>query len=370
MDLDGFRYRFQPASAPGEDLVYVPYWRFKGMLFTCTTAGVMPKFVDVSLQATPSRHLPVTLGLRSQALKLSYVTPDTPGRFIAPELSRRDMLKAVGERFPGGSGTAALHQCEIGESASLVYAPYRIRDRIIDGILETPITGPLSDGELEAFAGGPPTAGVRILPTLCPRCGWDMVGHKDAHLMTCRNCESVWVPDPEGFKRMGAAVMGTGDNDAYLPFWRIQAEVEGLPLSSYEDLSIAANLPRAPQDDWKDRPFRFWSPAFKIRPGAFLQIMRTVTLGQPDGPTTRRLPNRSPVSANLPYREALETITMNIAAWLTPPKRYASELPRIRIRPKKIRLVYLPFSDGHHEFVMDSLSLAVRKSHLLTAGNL
>ncbi len=370
MDLDGFRYRFQPASSTGEDLVYVPYWRFKGMLFSCTAARVTPRFVDVSLQATPSRHLPVSLGFRSQALKLSYVTPDTPGRFIAPKLSRREMLKTVGERFRQGSRDAVLHQCEIGESTSLIYTPYRIRDRIIDGILETPITGPLPEGEMDAFNGGPPSTGVRFLPTLCPNCGWDMVGDKDAHLMTCRYCESVWVPDREGFKRMGAAVMGTGDSDVYLPFWRIQAEVDGLPLSSYEDLSNAANLPRVPQADWKNRPFRFWSPAFKIRPQAFLQLMRTVTLSQPDGPTTRRLPDRAPISANLPYREALETIKINIAGWLTPPKRRISDLPRIRIRPEKIHLIYLPFSDGHHEFVMDVLSLAVRKSHLVTAGNL
>lgn len=371
LDIDGFRYRFQPAGAPDEHLVYYPYWRFKGMLFTCTAEGVRQRFVDMSLQAAPSRRFPVSLGLRSQALKLRYVTPDDPGRFIPPQLSQPDMRARIEERFRQEIREPVFHQAEIGETASLIYAPYRVKDRIVDAILDEPISPPLPAEERVTLTGGRPVAGVAFLPTLCPGCGWDLEGARDAHLLICRNCRSVWTPSREGFQRMNTACLDNGGGDAaYLPFWRIQADVEGLPLTSYADLVRGANLPRVVQPDWETKPFRFWSPAFKVRPAAFIQLVRAVTLGQPDGTLIPELPGRAPVAVNLPYREALETLKVNIAGWLMPRRRMAERLRDIRIRPKKLLLVYLPFSERSHEYVFDFLNLAVRKSHLATAGNL
>jgi hypothetical protein len=70
---DVFRYLFSSQAPQSKNLLYFPYWRFKGMLFSCAGNGVAHKFVDVSHQAVLSPLFPVSLGLRSQALKLKFV---------------------------------------------------------------------------------------------------------------------------------------------------------------------------------------------------------------------------------------------------------------------------------------------------------
>jgi hypothetical protein len=51
MPDDFFRYALPHATAESQDLVYFPYWRFKGMLFFCGPSGLANRFVDVSHQA-------------------------------------------------------------------------------------------------------------------------------------------------------------------------------------------------------------------------------------------------------------------------------------------------------------------------------
>ena len=49
---DVFRYLLPSKAADSKELVFFPYWRFKGMLFACAGNGVRHKFVDVSHQAS------------------------------------------------------------------------------------------------------------------------------------------------------------------------------------------------------------------------------------------------------------------------------------------------------------------------------
>jgi hypothetical protein len=75
-------------------------------------------------------------------------------------------------------------------------------------------------------------------------------------------------------------------------------------------------------------------------------------------------------TANLPLKEALETIKINLASFLRPASRVPELLPGIEIQPQKYRLVFLPFSERHHDLVNTDLHLAVAKSHLRLAANL
>ena len=79
---DHFRY-ILPHKAPREqELFYFPYWRLKGMLFSCTGDGVREQFIDVSYQAIDNAHFPVSVGLRSQALKMRFATSETHGGIL------------------------------------------------------------------------------------------------------------------------------------------------------------------------------------------------------------------------------------------------------------------------------------------------
>ena len=66
-----------PNHAPkGKDLLFFFYLRFKGMFFSCGTNGIQHRFMDLSHQAVQSRYFPVSVGLRSQAMKLKFVSHD------------------------------------------------------------------------------------------------------------------------------------------------------------------------------------------------------------------------------------------------------------------------------------------------------
>ena len=367
-----FRYRLPHRAPAGQELIYFPYWRFRGMLFAYSPKGVAHRFVDVSHQAAVSSAFPVSVGLRSQALKLQFVSPDDRGHFIHPTSDAPAAAAQVTQRFAQAFPAPVIHQAHVGESLSMIYAPFYIDRGLVDGILNRPTGSGLEGGALpEGLPGGPPDWRIRFLPTLCPACGWDMQGARDAHVLICRNCQSLWRPGRKFFKRVGCArVASRKAETVYLPFWRIKAAVRGLDLETYADLVRAANLPRAVQPDWEHLPFRFWAPAFKVRPGVLLRLARALTLAPPADKMDSRIPEREVQTANLPVKEALDTIKINLAGFLRPASRVPELLPTIKIQPQKYLLVFLPFEARHHDLVNTDLSLAITRSHLRLATNL
>jgi hypothetical protein len=367
-----FRYQLPHQAPAGRDLIYFPYWRFKGMLFAYGAQGVAHRFVDVSHQATASAHFPVSLGLRSQALKLRFVSPDLPGYFIRPTVGARTAAAQVARRFQHAFPPPVIHQAHVGESLSLLYAPFYFSAGLVDGVLNNPIGDALTADALpDQLPGGTPDWRIRFLPTLCPGCGWDMDGRRDAWVLICRNCQSLWRPGTHRFERLGfARVAPQNDETVYLPFWRIKAKINGIALDSYADLVRAANLPRAVQPGWDKRPFRFWAPAFKVRPGVLLRLARALTLAEPPTALDTVIPDHGVHTANLPIKEALDTLKINLAGFLRPVNRVPELLPAIDVQPQKYLLVFLPFAKRHHDMVNASLQLAVTQSHLRLAANL
>ncbi len=243
---DYFRYTL-PSKAPENiKVLYFPYWRFKGMLFSCVSDGVREKYLDVSHQAINSPLFPLTVGWRSQALKLKFVTPDTEGRFLEPGQPFENVMDIFEGRFKGSVPKPVFHQAHIGESLSLIYSPFYANSRIYDAILNEPVSSSLPDdfNELD-FSGGVPDWQIEFLPTLCPDCGWDMDGRRDSMVLICKNCDSLWQPDEKQFKKIKFAhIQEKEKNTIYLPFWRIRADVSEIELKSYADLVKIANLPK------------------------------------------------------------------------------------------------------------------------------
>jgi hypothetical protein len=101
-----FRYVLPHNAPQGQELVYFPYWRFKGMLFSCLASGIRNRFLDVSQQAAQSTLFPASVGLRSQAMKLRFVSPETKGWFIKPVLPFRRGNGGVSHPFQQQYGRA------------------------------------------------------------------------------------------------------------------------------------------------------------------------------------------------------------------------------------------------------------------------
>jgi hypothetical protein len=163
---------------------------------------------------------------------------------------------------------------------------------------------------------------------------------------------------------------GKGDSTTYLPFWRIKADVSGIDLDSYADLIAVANLPRVVQSGWNDIPFRFWIPAFKVRPKLFLHLATHTTLSQPREKLIPELPEARTYPTTLPIEEAIESLKITLADFMKPRRTLMERLRDIRIDAKSFTLVFMPFNEGHHEFIQPDFQLTINKNVLALSKNL
>ena len=362
-----------PSAAPKDkDLVFFPYWRFKGMLFSCVESGIKHRFVDVSQQAVESRFFPASVGLRSQALKLSFVTKETPGRFLKPTLSFKQVLKNFNRKISTTLPKPVYHQAHIGETLSLIYSPFYENDKMYDAVLNRPVTSVLPDDfDTMLFSNERPDWRIHFIPIICPGCGWDLYGQRESLVLPCKNCNTVWRPEKNKLKKLKfACIPGEGENIIFLPYWRIKAEIPEIELRSYADLVSIANLPKAVQKEWKDIEFRFWALAFKVRPQVFIRLARHVTLSQPQEKLENELPDARLYPVTLPVEEALESLTINLASFVKPRKDFFPALQDLSIKQERYLLVYIPFIERHHELVQPELNLAINKKQLALAANL
>ena len=369
---DVFRYILPNNAGSSKDIVLFPYWRFKGMLFACAANGIRHQFVDVSSQAVASQQFPVSLGLRSQALKLKFVTPETSGRFLKPTQTLADIEDQFDDRFGRSLPKPVMHYAHIGETISLIYAPFYIENRIHDAVLNRPITASrIDDFDVEKWPVESPHWRIHFISTLCPNCGWDLEGEKDSLVLLCKNCTSAWYPVGKKFKKIRFGIHRTEERQAvYLPFWRIRPEISGIRLKHYADLVQTANIPKVVQPEWEDIGFRFWVPAFKIRPKIFLQLSKNMTLSQLHSGLTEKLPEDRHHPITLPVTEAIESLRINLASFIKPKTKRADIMPQIEIKAKGFVLVYVPFIEKHHELIQPELQFAINKNIVALSENL
>jgi len=367
-----FRYMLPNSAPKNKDLLFFPYWRFKGMVFSCVEDGIKHRFIDFSHQAVDSDYFPISVGLRSQALKLNFVTPESKGYFLRPTQTFKNVMSIFTHRFSTSLPNPVFHQSHIGETRSLIYSPYYANEKIFDAILNKPVSPDLPDDfDATLLQGGRPDGRINFIPTLCPDCGWDLEGRRDALVLNCKNCNSVWRPTANGFKKLRFAILPASQkNIIYLPFWRIKADVTGITLNSYADLVRIANIPKAIKKIWEDVEFRFWALAFKVRPQVFLRLARNITLAQPREKLVRELPDTRLHPVTLPIEEAVESLTVNLAGFMKPQKDLLPTLRDITITPKSYLLVYIPFIEQHHEVIHPEFHLSINKNQLELASNL
>jgi len=371
---DYFRYLLPDKAPEDKTLLYFPYWRFKGMLFSCVSDGVRQKFIDVSHQALASHYFPHSLGFRSQTQKLRFVSPETDGVFLHPDQSFDHVMQVFEERFQSNLPQPVFHQTHIGESISLIYAPYYAADKLYDAVLNEPTSKTLPpDFDQAAGAGGRPDWRLEFLPTLCPNCGWDLESANDALVLICKNCNSAWKPGNTRLQRLKFKHMpatARGEEVIYLPFWRIKADITGIDLVSFADLVKTANLPKVLKDEWQDIPFHFWSLGFKIRPQTFLPLATKITLSQPRESLSAELPEGELYPVTLPVEEAVESLKITLANFIKPRRKQYPRLNTIKITPKSYLLVYFPFYKKHHDLTQPLFKFTILKNQLKLAGNL
>jgi len=356
-----------PASVAERDIMYVPYLRFKGTIFSCRGVTINHRIVDLTYGGTDFRAFPVSLGFRPQAVKMKFADNDTPGSFLSCTMSLENVLDRVEKHASAFLSRDFYHRAFIGEAFSLIYLPVYVEDDKLYDALANQLIGRCPEGRdvLSASVEETPGWHVTFLPTICPICGWDLDGEKDSVVLTCPNCDSAWEVSEGKFVQTSIqTVTGGGNHAHYLPFWKIRATARGVEINSYADFIRVTNQPKVIQRGWEEQKMNFWIPAFKIRPNIFLHLARQLTVNQRDVAVREEVPDDGIYPVTLPLSEAVQSMNVILASSATMKKQIFPLLPSITFTVERATLVYLPFSDAGHEIVHDPMNIGINKKTL------
>jgi hypothetical protein len=167
-----------------------------------------------------------------------------------------------------------------------------------------------------------------------------------------------------------ARIPDSGGDILHLPFWRVRTEISGISLQSYADLVRIANVPKAMQNGWDEIPFRFWIPAFKVRPRLFLRLASHLTVSQPREELMPELPPNRIYPSTLPVKEAIESLEIALADFMKPRQKMMERFDNIHIDAQSFTLIFVPFNEEHHEFIQHDYQVAINKNVLAHSKNL
>ena len=365
-----FCYCLPALKASSENLIFIPYWRFKGVAYSVIPFEVRHRILDATLLASSHRMLPVTLGIKPQALKLRFASGEIQGTFIKPQMSLQEAVMLIQKQFQVLEGSLLnqppFHREFIGELGSLVFFPVFVRNgAIVDGILGKAI-GPEKDLVLdEAPSGIPEHWQIRPMSTLCPNCGNALKGGRESILLFCTICHVAWNPS-SGRLVAGKfeVVPGKGGSSVYLPFWRMRVAVTGITLKSYADLARIANLPKMIQSEWEEQEVYFWIPAFRVPSSLFLRLSKQMTLFQPVEKTEAVLPDALLHPVAFSEESAAASLKIHLAHLLTKKREYFPKLHEITIGPVESTLVFIPFTSTGSELVHPQLGIGFHRQTL------
>lgn len=369
-EVDNFIYtpnylRFVlPHKSLSRELFYAPYLRFKGNVYYCTDTAMGYRIVDITHVGLSVKGLPVSLGLRPQAMKMRFVTPDANGSFLRFSLNANEILERAGNISMPKSGQM-LHRAYIGETLSLIYLPlYLEKERLYDAVLTRPVARlPQGRDVFQDAVNNDPKWRLRFLPTLCPNCGWNLEGEPESVVLTCPNCNSAWEALEGRFQRVRSR-MADGEGVTYLPFWKMSVTEASLPIDSFADFVRITNQPRTMRGKWEQEPMSFWSPAFKIRPKTFARLARQFTVSQQHFSDEETVPNANRYPVTLPRTEAMQTMKLTLAHSTVNKKDVLPHLPLLKFRIGDMSLMWLPFEETAHDLVQKQLNIGVNKSSL------
>jgi hypothetical protein len=291
--------------------------------------------------------------------------------FLGSSVPLKTVMATIEKQFHSVSGDAApytvLFEAFIGDMTSLIYFPIFIEGRTFhDGILGEPLAKIPEEfvDDLLSFNQQKDWR-IEFVPTLCPNCGWDLVGERDSVVLFCKNCDSAWEASQ---MRLGKVEFGAIPSEevpaAYLPFWVMKARVEELKIRSYADLLRVANVPKVMKKEWEELDLSFWAPAFKVPPQIFLGLTTRMTISQPREPFEQCLPKAPLYPVTLPLSEALESIKVTIAHAAIDKQGIFPRLSEVSVQLDKSVLVYVPFRLCGNEFIHSQTQSCVHKNFL------
>jgi len=348
------------------EMIYVPYWRFKGTSFVLNQGKVSFKIVDETRVARKEQGFPFSMGLKAQTQMLSFVQPDTPGTFLQPHIPLREAVATMGSggHRIGLQEARGTVQTQVGEVTSLVYAPLCIEGhRIWDAI---------SGKELprgRALWTAVQRDGTRVpypdfWPALCPTCGWDLNGNRDSLVQFCSGCGQAWMAGERGLVQTRVSfVPGTGKGPSlFLPFWHLEIAIPELATRTMADFSRLFRRGRLIHPGGgsdRDGPAAFFIPAFKIRPRIFLRLARQMSMTSQLKEEASGPMRGENFSVTIGQSEAFEALIPVLGHLIRHQKTMDSLCAQNGFKLRSTRLIYIPFLRQGMDYVQPELNIAI-----------
>lgn len=357
-----------PSEIDEDQILHIPYLRFKGHIYSCIGGSLQHKIVDTTQLGIGGNSIPASLGLRPQAMQIRLLAADNRGRFSPLTEKVRDIFSKAARlttAFSESSDTI-YHRSFIGETISYIYLPTYIRDStLIDGVLNRPIgTGVPKQSLMQKSVICKKEWLPRFIATICPHCAALMTGNRDSLVMECGNCQSLWLEQKGGFSKIAHSFVSPGEGDNFLPFWKISTNIKGLQLKSFADFLRLTNHPVVIREEHEKMHHNFWLPAFKIRPKYFLQAAKNLTVTQNTIPDEKIEFQGGLYPATLPLQEAVQAIKAVLTEAAVNKKLFIPSLPRVKVGVDRAELVYLPFHALGHDLIQDHTSVTLSKRTL------
>lgn len=354
-----------PARISATDLFFVPYLRFKGSVYYVGAGEVGHKIVDTTRIGIEETAMPVSLGLRPQAMKLMPVVGSVPGAFVRQTVPTKTAFAhaaMVTELFSGKSDGPIYHRAFIGETVSRIYQPCYIDTGMVHDAVDNRILGPGSI--LEKHRANTDASKVswepQFISTICPGCGGLLAGERDSLVLRCQNCQALWREHNKKFHRQAWLAVGSEEPAArYLPFWRLTFSTRGRVLKSFGDYLRFTNQPVVVGARYDAAPLSFWIPAFKLNPKSFLQVAAQLTVSQGRIPAGSKRPVASDYPVTLSGEEAGQAVKSVLAATTLNKDKRLPLLPEMTIVDSRYELLYLPFVKQTHDYVQEHTLTAI-----------
>jgi predicted RNA-binding Zn-ribbon protein involved in translation (DUF1610 family) len=363
---DYFRFLL-PAKVSEYDIIYAPYMRFKGIVYLCEGATIDYSIVDLTYQATTLKQLPLSLGLRPQAMQMHFVAPDARGSFLSCSLKPPDVLAEVGKRTSALAAETLFHRAYVGEAFSLIYLPLCVHNgTVFDAVINKPVAV-LSDADGLMTPENSEKTGWRItfMATICPQCGGDLDGERDSVVLTCPTCDTAWEASENRLIPVDRVVVPGREKDlAYVPFWKITVREEGLGIDTHADFMRVAQPPLLRKRKAEDKALSFWLPAFKVRPREFLRLASQMSVLPHDVEPTADISPKTLYPVTLPREEAAQCLKVVLANIVTNKRGVFPLLPRINFSVTKYTLIYLPFKALGLDMVQEETGICINKNVL------
>ena len=401
---DYFRYYIPPVDSH-QDFFYVPYWRLNGLYYSIDSTGFNDKIIDITILAHQIQHLPYSLGVRPQAIKLKPIFPGMSGKFLKPEIPFNKVIEKIGtmmntthilkeKLFDSQVGESRENWDEesilmdylknfgnsvfltqfIGETISMIYFPVFVKNKMLyDGILNSPLSPPLyTYSDFDNLLQTVPHWELGTLPLMCPNCGWDITGTNDSIVFFCKNCSNSWLFFKNKLRKCSVDIAVSQNSEAiYLPFWKIKIAAKGLIEQKFEHQIKRTFLIKSNLSEEETLETVFWTPAFKLLPSVYLQTAQNVTNYNPELKLSKDyFENDRLFPITLPFNEAFQSIRLIIAKMAESKINVFPHVAKLKIEAKQAVIVYLPFIQEGIDLLQPDMKFSIiysairGKSHL------